>query len=67
MTTPSPHEVTQLLLAWGQGDETALERLIPIVYDELRRLAKRCLRRERPGHICKRPPWSTRLISAWSK
>src|SRR5687767_4893967 len=39
--------VTGLLLAWGQGDEAALEALTPLVYDELRGLARRCLRGER--------------------
>jgi RNA polymerase sigma factor (TIGR02999 family) len=46
---PRPAEVTALLRAWARGDETALERLTPIVYDELRRLARRHLRRERTG------------------
>ena len=42
--------VTLLLRAWAQGDREALDRLTPIVYGELRRLAGVCLRRERPGH-----------------
>jgi len=42
--------VTELLLAWNQGDEAALERLIPIVHVELRRLARRQMRRERKSH-----------------
>ena len=42
--------VTRLLLAWRGGDERALERLIPLVYGELRRLAGRYLSRERAGH-----------------
>ena len=46
----SPPRVTELLLAWGSGDQAALDKLIPLVYDELRRLAKRYLRRERPNH-----------------
>ncbi|MCI0389601.1 MAG: sigma-70 family RNA polymerase sigma factor [Acidobacteria bacterium] len=50
MTTPSPQEVTQLLVAWGNGDKSALEQLMPLVYEELRRLAQRHLRRERAGH-----------------
>ena len=50
MTRPSPPEVTQLLLAWGDGDQAALEKLTPLVYDELRRLAHRYMGRERPGH-----------------
>lgn len=43
-------DVTQLLDAWQRGDETALERLLPLVYDELRRVARARLRAERPGH-----------------
>jgi len=50
MTTPSQHEVTQLLLAWSDGDREALDQLIPLVYDHLRQLARRYMRRERPGH-----------------
>ena len=50
MSQPSPHEITELLVAWGGGDESALDRLIPLVYDELRRLAHRYMGRERPGH-----------------
>ncbi len=45
-----PQEVTQLLLAWNGGDGSALEKLIPLVYAELRRLARRHMRREDPGH-----------------
>ena len=50
MPTASPQEVTQLLLAWGQGDQTALEKLAPLVYQELHRLAKNYMGRERSGH-----------------
>jgi RNA polymerase sigma-70 factor (ECF subfamily) len=46
----SGNEATLLLRAWGAGDREALDRLTPIVYDELRRLARRYLQRERPGH-----------------
>jgi len=46
----SSQEVTLLLIAWSEGDQAALEKLIPLVYQELRRLAKRYLKRERPGH-----------------
>ena len=46
----SAHKVTGLLLAWGQGDETALERLTPLVYDELRKIARRHLGHERSDH-----------------
>lgn len=44
------HEVTELLLSWRQGDAAALDRLIPVVYDELRRVARNRLRGESPGH-----------------
>jgi len=44
----SPNSVTQLLVKWGRGDPKALEELTPLVYGELRRLAARHLRRERP-------------------
>ena len=50
MASPVPAEVTQLLLAWSQGDDGALQTLIPIVYRELRRLAHRYMSQERPGH-----------------
>jgi len=46
----SAGEVTRLLLAWKQGDKDALESLIPLVYGNLRRMAARYLRQERPGH-----------------
>ena len=46
----TPETVTDLLVAWGRGDEQALDRLTPFVYDELRRLARSYLRRERPDH-----------------
>ena len=41
---------TELLLAWGRGEETALERLMPLVHGELHRLARRYMARERPEH-----------------
>jgi RNA polymerase sigma factor (TIGR02999 family) len=47
---PSPSEVTRLLKAWGSGNTAALDRLMPIVYSELRSLAARYLRQERQGH-----------------
>src|SRR5688572_5920303 len=50
MTERSAHDVTGLLLSWRQGDTAALDRLIPVVYDELRRVARRNLRGESPGH-----------------
>jgi RNA polymerase sigma factor (TIGR02999 family) len=45
-----PADVTRLLLAWSQGDESALQNLIPMVYRELRRLAHRYMSRESPAH-----------------
>lgn len=48
--TPSPHELTQLLIDWSNGSQDAVEKLFPLVYEELRRLAHRYMRRERPGH-----------------
>jgi RNA polymerase sigma-70 factor (ECF subfamily) len=50
MSKPQSHEVTQLLLAWNEGDRAALDRLIPLVHVELRRLARSYMRRERTGH-----------------
>lgn len=50
MTTPPPEEVSQLLLDWSDGDQAALDKLIPVVYQEMRRLAHQYMRRERPGH-----------------
>ncbi len=43
-------DISKLLRAWSDGDHSALARLTPIVYDELRRLARRYMKRERPGH-----------------
>lgn len=50
METPSSANVTKLLLEWGDGDKEALNKLIPLVHAELRRMAARQMRRERPGH-----------------
>jgi len=50
MAAPSQQEITQMLLAWSNGDEAALEKLTPLVYHELHRLAHRYLGRERVGH-----------------
>ncbi|HWX39700.1 MAG TPA: sigma-70 family RNA polymerase sigma factor [Blastocatellia bacterium] len=50
MATASPDEVTRLLVAWSNGDKAALDKLMPAVYQELRRLARRYMRQERPGH-----------------
>jgi RNA polymerase sigma-70 factor, ECF subfamily len=50
VTTSSPHEVTRLLIQLTDGDGAALEELLPLVYNELRRLAGNYLRRERVSH-----------------
>ena len=47
---PQPEGLTQMLLDWGNGDQAALDRLIPFVYDELKSIASRSLNRERPEH-----------------
>ena len=47
---PQPDDLTQLLIDWSKGDEVALEKLVPLVDSELRRLARRYLAREHPGH-----------------
>jgi RNA polymerase sigma factor (TIGR02999 family) len=49
-STPSKQAITVLLRAWGEGDERSLEKLTPLVYAELRRVARRFMARERPGH-----------------
>lgn len=50
MPGPSPHEVTVLLQAWSRGDENALGKLVPLVYEDLRRAAQRYMVHERPAH-----------------
>ena len=56
--TPAPPEVSLLLHAWSNGDQTARDKLIPLVYDELRQMARRYMERQRPGHTLQ----STELI-----
>jgi RNA polymerase sigma factor (TIGR02999 family) len=51
VTASSSQAVTGLLLAWSEGDEAALEQLMPLVHAELRRLARRHMGNERPGHM----------------
>jgi len=51
MASYSSHNVTQLLIAWNNGDPTALEQLAPLVHAELHRLARRYMRQERAGHL----------------
>jgi RNA polymerase sigma factor (TIGR02999 family) len=50
MTTPSPKEITRLLVAWGEGDQSALAELTPLVYEELHRLAHHYMSGERTDH-----------------
>lgn len=50
MAAPTREDVTHLLNDWGRGNQQALDKLLPLVYDELRRLAASYLRRERPDH-----------------
>src|SRR5438132_4012576 len=44
------HEVTQLLIQWSNGDKAALDKLMPLIYEELRQLARHYMNRERAGH-----------------
>jgi RNA polymerase sigma factor (TIGR02999 family) len=50
MASEPRHDVTELLIRWRNGDKRALDQMLPLVYDELRRLARRHLRGEQPGH-----------------
>lgn len=50
MAQSSPNDITRLLLAWGNGEKEALDELIPLVHNELRRMAKNYMRQQRPGH-----------------
>jgi len=51
LNEPAPQEITKLLKDWSDGDSTALDRLIPMVYDELHRLAHQHMRHERADHV----------------
>lgn len=59
MSAQRPQEITQLLQAWRRGDQAALDRLIPLVYDELHRLAHHYMRSEPAGH----PLQTTALVN----
>jgi RNA polymerase sigma factor (TIGR02999 family) len=59
MADSSPEEITQLLREWSNGDKEALNKLMPVVYSELRRLAAHYMRQERPGHTLQ----STALVN----
>jgi DNA-directed RNA polymerase specialized sigma24 family protein len=51
MPSQSSHNVTQLLIAWNNGDQLALEQLVAKVHTELHRLARRYMGQERAGHV----------------
>ena len=59
MTMPAASDVSGLLAAWSQGDRAALDRLMPLVYEHLKRLAHQRMRGERPGH----PLQTTALVN----
>lgn len=50
MKQPATQQITRLLLSWGNGNKAALNELMPLVYEELRRLAKHYMRGQKPGH-----------------
>jgi hypothetical protein len=50
MTVSSGHSVTQLLLDWRQGNAAALDQLVPVVYQNLRRIARHYMAGQKPGH-----------------
>src|SRR5438874_4548704 len=50
MTQSSTHDVTELLIEWSNGDKAALDKLMPLIHEELRRLAHHYISHERPGH-----------------
>jgi hypothetical protein len=58
-------QISTLLRAWTNGDQSALEKLTPIVYDELHRLAHHYMQRERSGHSLQTTALSTKPIPAW--
>ena len=55
-------DVTTLLLEWRNGYQEALNVLMPLVYEQLHKLAERQLRLERSGHTLQSPPWYTKSI-----
>lgn len=58
----APLEITRLLRAWGDGEQAALDRLAPVIYEELHRIAERYMRNERPGNTLQ----ATALVNeAW--
>ena len=66
MTATISHpQVSELLVRWRDGDHAALEVLVPLVYDELRRLARSYLRREMPGQSIQSAALVMKLTCAW--
>ncbi len=61
-----PNDLTQLQVDWGNGDQAALEELLPLVNNELRRLARSYMRRETPVTLFKPPHSSTKPTCDWS-
>ena len=61
----SPQQVTQLLVAWSDGDQAARDELMPLVYEELRKLASAKLAQEKPGQSLQATALCTRLIYDW--
>ena len=51
LNKPAPNEITKLLKDWSSGDQSALDKLMPLVYEELHRLAHQHMRREQAGHV----------------
>ena len=64
LTRRGSPDVTELLVAWSNGDDGALQALTPLIERELHRLAAAYMARERPGHLCNRPHSSTRPTCA---
>ena len=60
------NEVTALLIDWSNGDKAAYDKLVPLVHDELHRLAHRYMSREGPGHTLQTRLWLTKRICGWS-
>ena len=65
---PPAHQLTQLLQAWSEGDQGALEELMPVVYNDLHRLAQRYMANERPGHTLQPTALVMKLMcGCWSR
>ena len=58
-------EISGFLRAWSEGDQDALAKLTPIVFDQLHRLARRHMRGERSGHSLQTTAWSMKPTCAW--